>query len=251
MSDTMRDALYGAGIDVPVSPQSVTLSSFDPESEEALVLRYGRKKQQQERLIFEFSRDPALIHQYYRIYEQEFKSVLHADYHHHDNDEHDQKGHFLIVRRGKLCVGGARLNTKTPRQPELLPIEMDGFKLEDHFPDLKHKEVSYGQIGRLCVLPEYRGGAVTRLMMWHLYRKSVALGLETIFATAPLIIARGHMKSSIAMGLKHTKVHLDIKLPEYPMCEGIRFYLMSVGLDKEIMAKAEEVTQKNLLEEKA
>jgi hypothetical protein len=33
------------------------------------------------------------------------------------------------------------------------------------------------------------------------------------------------------MGLREPRLHQDIELPEYPMCEGLRFYLISVMID--------------------
>jgi hypothetical protein len=197
----------------------------------------------QEGLVFEFTRDPALLGQFYRIYENEFKAVLKADYHHADSDKHDRDGHFLIVRRENLCVGGARLSVKTPQHLDLLPIEMGDFRIENYFPHLRQKQMRYGQIGRLCLLPEFRGGAITRMMFWHFFRKVVALDLDVIFATAPLVIARGHMRHFVAMGLTEAKIHHDITLPLYPMCEEIRFYLVSVVVDKSLIRNSESGAQ--------
>jgi predicted GNAT family N-acyltransferase len=217
---------------MPVPPAILTENSFDSESEEALALRYGKARREQTELVFEFTRDPALLHQYHHIYEQQFKAVHKANRYRSTLDEHDRRSHFLVVRQGKQCVGGARLSIKTPRQPDLLPIEINGFRLEAHFPELGQKELRYAQIGRFCLLPDFRGGTATQLMLWHLYRKSVALGMDVVFGTAPLLNARVYMQNFIAMGLKQAKVHFDINLPDYPMCEEIKFYLISLAIDK-------------------
>ena len=220
-----------ADFSMPLASHSAD-GNFGAVSENALSRRYG-KSHKQEELVYEFTRDPALLHQYFRIYEAEFQAVFKARYQHEENDAHDRTGHFLIVRRGNLCVGGARLSVKTPRKPDLLPIEMDDFRLERHFPELAHKQMRYGQIGRLCVLPDFRGGNVTRTLLSHLYRKGVALNLDVIFGTAPLITARVYMQNFSAMGLKEPKIHFNVELPKYPMCEEIKFHLISLDVHKQ------------------
>jgi hypothetical protein len=207
-------------------------SSYDASTEESLVRRYGKSKKKHSELVFEFTRDPALIHQYHRIYEEQFRIVHQAVNYRSVQDEHDRNGYIMIVREGNLCVGGARLSVKTPRKPQPLPIEMNEFRLANYFPKLEQKEMKYGQIGRFCLLPEYWGGTATRLLLTNLYRKSVALGLDMIFGTAPISNARAYMKNFSAMGLKEPKIHFDIDLPPYPMCEEIKFYLVSVVVNK-------------------
>jgi hypothetical protein len=241
---TLVSADYSAGLSNTVVPG---LLSADTTSEENLAKRYSRFTKKKEELVYEFTRDPALIHQYYRIYEEEFKAVLDAEYHHNSADEHDQRGHFLIVRRGKLCIGGARISVKTPRQPNLLPVEAANFRLEDHFPELRQKEMRVGQAGRFCLLPEFRGGAVTREMQRHITRKAIALNLDMFFATAPLLNARVYKQNCVALGFKDVKIHFDIQLPEYPMCEEVKFYLISGVIDNTLVKSfdlsAEELAQ--------
>lgn len=179
-------------------------------------------------LTFEFTRDAALLRQYHAIYEREFRAVHNAPYQHIE-DEHDRRAHILVARRGDTCVGGARLSVKTPRRPDLLPIEMDGFRIENHFPYLGQK--SYGQLGRVCLLPELRDGTATRVMFWHIHRKAVALGLAELFGTATLVGTRTYKRHCRALGLD-AAIYLDIELPTYPMCDDLKFYLIKSTLDK-------------------
>jgi len=209
-----------------------SVPSFDSESEDALALRFGRRQKKQEDLVFEFTRDPGLLHQYHLIYEEQFRAVHSARNYRSIEDEHDRRGHVIIARHGNLCIGGARLSVRTPRQPHPLPIEMNDFRLEKHFPELDQKQLRYGQIGRICLLPQFRGGTATRIMMWHLYRKVVALGLDRVFGTATIANARVYRQNCLGMGLKDVKIHQSIELPPYPMCEEIRFYLISGSVDK-------------------
>jgi len=233
MTDNLSSAPI-AGASFPAVSTGGLMASVQPENVDALTKRYSNKwTRKKEELVFEFTRDPAMLHQYYRIYEDQFRAVHNAQrYEHTAEDEHDRRSHIIVARRGNLCVGGARLSVKTPRQPHLLPVEIDGFRLEDNFPHLKEKEMRYAQIGRFCLLPEFRGSSNTQMMLEHLYRKSVALGMDVVFGTAPLLNARVYMQNFSAMGLKGAKLHFDINLPDYPMCEEIKFYLISLTIDK-------------------
>ena len=141
MSDGIESAALG-GINVSVigrEAMRAAASAYDAGTEESLTRRYGKTKKKSEELVFEFTRDPALIHQYHRIYEEQFRIVHHAVNYRSQQDEHDRNGYIMIVRDGNLCVGGARLSIKTPRKRQSLPIEMNEFRLSDYFPQLEQK----------------------------------------------------------------------------------------------------------------
>jgi hypothetical protein len=235
----MSHGLLDAGVGFPASTPEVgigaSLPRFDSAGDELLRQRYGRRLKQKQDLVYEFTRDPGLIHQYHLIYEEQFRAVHSADrYRHTEEDEHDRRGHFVVVRRGNFCAGGARISIKTPRHNHLLPVEMDGFRLEHYFPQLAQKQMRYGQAGRFCLLPEFRGGDITRDLQRRITRKAVAWGLDMFFATAPLTNARVYKQNCLAIGFKEVKVHFDIELPVYPMCEDVKFYLISGVIDKEL-----------------
>lgn len=195
----------------------------DLEREEALVRRFNRKSHPD--LTFEFSNDPGLLHQYYILRASEFNAVLgYTDYPPHET-EHDHNGQILIVRLGNLCVGGIRMNVKTPRKPTLLPVEADNFRLEDHFPLLREK--SYGQLAELVLLPEFRYGKVLRQIGERILNRVSALDLKMLFATCPLSNARLYRLDAVVLGVHSTQIHQDIVLPKRIHVGGIRRYLMS------------------------
>lgn len=219
-------------------------AAANTEVESALSRRFTRSTRKKKELVFEFTKDPGLLHQYHVIYEREFRAMHNPNYTHVE-DDHDRRSHFLIVRRGNFVVGGARLSVKTPRQPQALPIEMNGFRVEEHFPYLGQKELSYGQVGRVCLLPEFRDGLTTRMIFWHIHRKSVALGISELFGTATLVSVRSYRQSCRSIGLAKAMIHTDVQLPVYPMCEDIKFYLIRIPLDKAPMEKESDfITEK-------
>ncbi len=130
------------------------------------------------------------------------------------------------MRQGETCVGGARLSVRSAGDRFPLPIEMDGFALEDHFPHLKGRRLTYGQIGRLCLLPEFRGGLVTRAMFLYLHEQVNLLEIAEVFGTATATMARLHSRTLTGIGLRDVTIRCDIKLPSYPMSAGTKFLLL-------------------------
>jgi ribosomal protein S18 acetylase RimI-like enzyme len=179
-------------------------------------------------LVFEVTRDPELLASYFRIYEQRFREVHGAHLYRHDGeDEDDRRSDILIARVDSVCIGGARLTTKTPEQRDALPMEIAGFSVEERLPGMVGADTRYGQIGRICLMREFAGGGLTRQLLWHLYRRVVELDLAVIFGTAPIQNARSYRQHCIAMGLQGVTIHYDVVLPTYPMCDGLTFYLVS------------------------
>jgi hypothetical protein len=183
-------------------------------------------------ITFEFTHDAALVREYTAIYEREFKLHHNVPQYHTVEDDHHKRAFVLIARRGKQCIGGARLSVRTPDAPHPLPIEMDGFTLQEHFPRLRGSKARYGQIGRICLLPDFRGGKITRMMLGQLYRKIVSLDLQEIFGTSTTVHARAYKTTCVAMGLKHVRIYENIRLPAYPMCERERFILIGGTTEK-------------------
>ena len=183
-------------------------------------------------LAFEFTHDPNLLDQYFRVYEARFRALYNArEYRHDPEDGDDRRSEILIARLGSVCVGGARLTIKTPERREPLPMEMNGFRIEERLPHVVSGAMRYGQIGRICLTEDFSGGSATRTLMWHLFRRVVDLDLKKIFGTAPMLNARLYRQHCMAMGLTDVTIHHDVVLPPYPMCDGLTFYLISGSVD--------------------
>jgi hypothetical protein len=243
VGDFMTDAsdtlpLAGTDYSMPLSGGIVekAITGFESEGEKALNVRYGKPSRWKEVLAYEFTRDPALLHQYRELYESECRVVSLPSFYAAEND-YNQKSHILVVRQGKLCVGGGRLSVRTPRQPNSLPLEINGFRLRDYFPELEQKQMRYGELSRLVILPDFRTGDVTREIFRNMYRKSLALDLDMVYAAAPLVNVRSYKNQCLAVGLKEPRVHLDIEVPPYPGHEEVKDYLFSVVVEKSAAAR--------------
>lgn len=232
MSDLLERApLAGARISAyaPKSPLP-----FDCDSEEALELRFGGPtRKRHEDLTYEFTRDPGLLHQYYRIRQQ--IALTTYGVHSGEESEHDRKGQILIVKHGKNeCVGGVRLSFKTPRLPELLPMEINDFRIEKYFPYLGQQQLSYVQASWFTLLPQFHGGEITQKMIERVFSKASAMNAEILFGVAPILNARTYVQHFKALRLKEAKVHYNIELPSYPTLEEVKLYLISAIVEKSL-----------------
>ncbi len=212
--------------------REVPTSVFDAQNEEeVLALRHRHKRQNRQALTFEFSRDPALLHQYFRLYESECR-VVDVPQFCNAEEEYNRKGHIIVVRKGNQCIGGARISVRSPRNPAPLPLEIGNFRLDSLFPELCAKEMHYAELSRLVLLPEFRTGDITRELFYHFYRKSLAIGIHMMFAAAPLSNARMYRVNCKAVGLRQTTIHTEIDLPPYPGFEDVKDYLISAVIEQ-------------------
>lgn len=201
------------------------------EKEAALIRRYNRDKQPE--LTFEFTRDPGLLHQYYRIRKDEYNAVYGTVDYPAEETETDRAGHIMVVRQGNFCVGGARLNIKTPRKSGLLPMEIDGFRIADHFPELRHPQASYCQVAGFSLLPEFRGLEVTNNMGRRIVNKCLAMNVTRLFAVCPILNARLYKKNFVAIGLKDPQIFYNIELPYYSELKEMgTLYLFTIAINK-------------------
>src|ERR1700761_7681262 len=90
----------------------------------------------QEPIVYEFTNDRALLHQYYRLREIMYRKVFKTEKFVGEEDVHDKLSYILIARRGKLCIGGCRLTIREADEDFSLPMEMPDFKLRNGFPNL-------------------------------------------------------------------------------------------------------------------
>ena len=223
---------------VSINTQPVVESQmFNQGIEDALARRYSKseKRNRIDELTFEFTKDKGLLHQYYNIREQESEAVYGINNYEGGETEFDRKGDILIVRKGNQCVGGVRLLVSTPRLRRKLPIEVEGIDIYKYFPELKQKEMTYGQISAFTILPEFRDVYITNKLFSRAYQKVISLNTDIIFVTAPILNARLYKQNCASMGLHNVKIHYDIDMPLSPVYEEVKSYLMSAIIDKNMV----------------
>jgi hypothetical protein len=114
-------------------------------------------------LIYEFTKDPAYLNQYYQVREQCYKEYWGLKVFSGAEDEHDRNGYILIVRNGDVVIGGGRLVLRSTNERKKLPMETDDFMLHKVLPGLSSPHTVWGDIGRIAVLPEFRGKKVLKI----------------------------------------------------------------------------------------
>lgn len=235
---------------LPVSRLPQFYSGTECSKDDMIASRQYIKKFLDKNIIIEFSRDPSLLRQYYRIRDQEFRSVWGVKSFCDSESEYDRLGHIMIVRIGNLCIGGLRLNIKSPRKPKPLPMEIKDFWLENHFPELSRKQMTYAQTSAFALLPEFCDKKVSCEMIRRVIKKAAALNSSMLFGTSPLVNSILYRQTCVLMGLKNTQIREDIVLPPYPYLEEIKLYLISIpvmDLENNHAIDHEDFTDENAL----
>lgn len=195
--------------------------SFGEES--ALARRYTRSAEQ-EPLTFEFSTDEALLHQYYMLRERMFISTWGLKEFSAQEDNYDRTSDVLIVRRGNLCVGGARLTFSKPGDRPVLPMENPSFQLQQIFPDLDLEHKIYAECARMALLPEFRTKEVSFQIRHELIKHCVSKNADYAFWIAPLLQARNYRQTCVNLGYA-CKIRTDVEVPDREEYEGIKMYM--------------------------
>lgn len=206
--------------------------SLHPETERALTERYTRSfTPRSSELVYEFTRDPGLLHQYFILRDQMFINVWGVEHSLAVKDEYDDKSHILVVRKGNQVVGGTRLTVSTPKHPQVMPMEGDDFNLRKVLPDLNLAQKKYGCISRMAVLPHGSEEDVVLEIFSHLYRKSIALGLSHWFAVSPKVTARMYRQKLWKLGISYELP--EVTIPDRKEYEGIHMQFQKSTLPGE------------------
>lgn len=225
------EGLAGAAPYVPAYvPTQQSVSHLDEIELYGRMQRAVKAREAKQEITFEFTRDPALLQQYYNLREQMYIRVWGLKHFAASEDALDKRSHILVARKGKYVIGGARITTRPPGSAKLLPMEKNGeVDLQALLPELHLSECKYAEFSRLAVDREYLGGALSRLIYQQLNRKSIALRIKHVFAIAPVVQARNYKKTYNAMGLNY-KILTNVNVPDREEYEGIRMCLSMLDL---------------------
>jgi hypothetical protein len=206
--------------------KSAAFSQF-PES--TLARKTLRSSALRDKIVFEFSHAPDMIHQYCTMRENMFISVWGLKHFSGVKDRFDDISDVLVARKGLLVIAGGRLTVATPSRPVTMPLESPDFKLAEQFPDLNLSAHSYGEFSRLAILPEFRAGSVFPELAQRFIRKAVAEGVDFVFNMAPLPLARSYRQAMQMFGLSW-KMRNDVPVPDREEFEGIKMIVSVMDL---------------------
>ena len=236
MSDTVRNA-----------PQ-LEQEDFLSELEASIIRKLDSKSQQAEAVVYEFTDDRALLHQYYRLREMMYRKVFKTDQFIGEEDVHDKLSHILIARRGRLCIGGCRLTVREGDEDFMLPMESADFKLRNVFANLPLKKVRHGEVSRFAIMDDDKDSLeVMRVLGVLLAEKCVDAGLDALFLKSSLPMARNWRKLiQTQCGQHNIRICSEIQVPENPIHPEIKWYITE-ALSPAIVANDPELAQKDLV----
>lgn len=135
-------------------------------------------------LTFEFTRDPAYLHQYYLLRARLETPMASLSQMFAQADEADKRSHILIARKGNQVIAGVRLTISSPRQPQPLPMEASGVQIAPLVQHYQLEEQKIAEISAWVIEPEFLDAAMQSALFYHLNRKMLALGVARYFGVA-------------------------------------------------------------------
>jgi hypothetical protein len=195
--------------------------------QDVLIRRFSKVPKPPEPVVFEFTDDKSMLHQYYRLRDQFFG----RDLEHSDGsggaDLHDKISDILIARRGNLLIGACRLTVREGDESFLLPMETDDFNLRDAFPDLPLNKVRHATISKFAVLEEHRQQDILHGLCKIMFEKVIAADTRYIFVRTTRILARNWRMIANSFGAQHTRICHEVEVPPIPNFDEKPYLVMS------------------------
>lgn len=134
-------------------------------------------------VIYEFTKDPQLLEQYYLLREQCYRQELKLPNFNGSEEPADRAGQILIARNGDICLGGARITSGTL-------AESDSLSLNALMPELGLKQGPFCLWERLSLSQELREYNCQKEFCAHLINASWTLGYDYAFMVSSIRNAR-------------------------------------------------------------
>lgn len=152
-----------------------------------LIRRFSKTPKEPEPIVYEFTDDKALLHQYFVLRERMLGTDRFLPKDTIPQDIHDKISYILVARRGKLCIGGARLTIRDGDEMFPLPMESDEFKLRELFPQLPLNKVRHAVGSKFAILEDHKSSEVLYAMCKIMYEKIMALGAHYYYVRATIM----------------------------------------------------------------
>lgn len=178
-----------------------------------------------EPVIYEFTDDQALLHQYYRLREDRYRKVFNLKDFNGGEDNYDKLSHILVARRGRLCLGGCRLTIREGDETWRLPTEVDEYIFRDLFPELSLDKLRHGEISRFVVMEDSSEEDIVYGLSKVMYDKVTSSNIHYLFVSSTYSMARNWRMVSNSFGVKTTRIVNCIHPPDRVLGEDIKWYL--------------------------
>jgi hypothetical protein len=180
-------------------------------------------------LNYEFTENIELIQEYNTIaeicYQEDFGVDISAEY-----ERYNKNAHFLIVKKGKQVIGGARLIITNGNMGVKLPMEEDNFLLKCLFTEYSLYQDSYGEICRVVIAPDFRRRTVLLHIFYHLVSLSKSLSCYYLFSITEITRAILYRRAGKQIGI-NIEIRSDIEVPYKEMYKRYKVLLLSCNLE--------------------
>ena len=194
--------------------------------QESLIRRFSKPDKGVEPVVFEFTEDKALLHQYHLLREDIFWSnATHLE--EKNSDEiYDKISEVLVARRGRQVIGACRLTFREGDEKFLLPMETETFQIRDALPELPLDKERHAVISKFAILEEHRAYDILYGLCKILFDRVIATDTYYVFARAETYaLGRNWRLIANSFGAKHTQICNDVDVPENPNVPGVKRYL--------------------------
>jgi hypothetical protein len=199
--------------------------------QDMVIRRFSRTPKPLEPVVYEFTDDKALLHQYYIMRERMLGTDKYLPRGVLPQDIHDKVSHILIARRDKLCIGGARLTIREGDETFPLPMESDEFKLRDIFPHLPLDTEKHAVISKFAILDDQKNAEILYALCKIMYRRMLKNDVRFLFIRATNIaLARNWRLISNTLRPQSTRICSEIDVPDSPMYPGEKQHLVFTDL---------------------
>ena len=196
----------------------------------AIINRIVRPYSKNEPVVYEFTQDRALLHQYYRLREVMYRKMFNTDQFDGEEDVHDKLSYILVARRGNLCLGGCRLTIREGDEKWALPMESDSFKLRAIFQDLPLDNERHAEISRFAILEDSGEEDIFYGLCKVMYDKVIDANIHYMFAKSTHTLARNWRLIANSFGVKTTRICSEIDVPENPIHPDVKWYVTMSNL---------------------
>lgn len=175
-------------------------------------------ERQQEEVVYEITKDPFLLNQYYKLREDCYRQDFGLKRFSGAEDDYDRVGKIVVARIGRRVIGGSRIIISSPEKRIKLPMENDNFKLIDILPEFSLATKSYCEFSRLVVKPGYRKHSIAIAISNYLVEIAKQEDCAFEFIISSMATYRTHRAIARKLGINQT-VLLGITVPKCAIYE--------------------------------
>lgn len=182
------------------------------------------------RFSFSTRPDAAQLARYFALRETRFRETLGWQSFRGEADEHDQRSGFVLALCENEVVGGVRLYIRRGHAHDVLPLEADGLRLAELFPEWELPGKSYFEAGSLALTATPHPGELLAGLFEQMLALARLEGCRYLFAISPPVQARHYRRVFRQLGERFET--LDIEVPDRPLYEKTPMRLSMLDLDQ-------------------